>query len=63
MDHVILLLGQAINTCAYIRIFNILMSLMRDKKKAEMMLKKNAESFRDNEKNVFGPIFEEVIAK
>ena len=40
MDHVILLLGQAINTCAYIRIFNILMSLMRDKKKAEMMLKK-----------------------
>ena len=25
--------------------------------------KKNAESFRDNEKNVFGPIFEEVIAK
>ena len=40
MDQVILLLGQAINTCAYIRIFNILMSLMRDKKKAEMMLKK-----------------------
>ena len=39
------------------------MSFMSDKKKIEMMLKQNAESFRDNEKKLFGPKFEDVVAK
>ena len=39
------------------------MSFMSDKKKIEMMLKQNAESFRDNEKMLFGPKFEDVVAK
>ena len=63
MDQVFLLLGQVINSFAYIRRFNILMSFMSDKKKIEMMLKQNAESFRDNEKKLFGPKFEDVVAK
>ena len=36
---------------------------MGDEKKVEMMLKENAEAFRDNEKLTFGPKFEEVVAK
>ena len=39
MDHVILLLDQAVNICTYIRRINILMSFMSNNKKVEMMLK------------------------
>ena len=63
MDQVVLLLGQAVNTCAYIRRFNILMSFIGDKEKVQIMLKENAEAFRDNEKILFGPKFEEDVAK
>ena len=59
MDHVVSLLSQVVNTYAYIRRLNILMSFMSDKKKVEMMLKETAEAFRDNEKMLFG----EVVAK
>ena len=58
-----MLLGQAVNTCAYIRRFNILMSLISDKEKIKIMLKENAEAFRNNEKILFGPKFEEDVAK
>ena len=63
MDQVVLLLGQAVNTCVYIRRFNILMSFISDKEKVKIMLKENAEASRDNEKILFGPKFEEDIAK
>ena len=38
MEQLILLLGQVVNKCAYIRRFNTLMSFISDKKKVEMML-------------------------
>ena len=63
MDQVVLFLGQAVNTRAHIRRFNILMSFISDKKKVEMLLKEHTEAFRDNEKTLLGPKFEEVVAK
>ena len=54
---------QAVDTLAYIRRFNILMSFMSDKEKVKMMLKENSEAFRDNEKMLFGPKFEEIVTK
>ena len=63
MDQVVLFLCQAVNTRAHIRRFNILMSFISDKKKVEMLLKENTEAFRDNEKTLLGPKFEEVVAK
>ena len=42
--------------------FSIAMSFM-SYKKSWMMLRQNAETFRDNEKMLFGPKFEQVIAK
>ena len=53
MDQVILLLDQAVNTCAYIKRINALMSFMSDTKKVGIMLKENAEVFKDNEKTLF----------
>ena len=46
-DQVILLLGQAMNSCSYIRRFNVLMSFIGDKKRVESMLKDNATAFLD----------------
>ena len=63
MDQVILLLDQAVNTCTYIKRINALMSFMSDKKKVGIMLKENAEVFKDNEKTLFGQKFEECVAK
>ena len=63
MDQVVLFLGQAVNTRAHIRRFNILMSFISDKKKVEMLLKENTEAFRDNEKTLLGPKFGEAVAK
>ena len=54
MGQEILLFGQAVNTWAYVRRFNILLSFMSEKKKVEMMLEKNAEAFNDNAKMLFG---------
>ena len=39
------------------------MSFIGDKEKVKIMLKENAEAFRDNEKILFGPKFEEDVAK
>ena len=39
------------------------MSFMSDKEKVKMMLKENSEAFRDNEKMLFGPKFEEIVTK
>ena len=44
-DQVILLLGQAMNSCSYIRPFNVLLSFVGDKKRAESMLRDNATPF------------------
>ena len=63
MDQVVLLLGQAINTCSYIRRFNILMSFIGDKVKVDAMLKENAEAFKDSKEMLFGQKFEEVVTK
>ena len=46
-DHIILLLGQAMNTCSYFRRFNILMALLGDKKRTEAMLMNNASAFAE----------------
>ena len=62
-NQVILLLRQMINTCAYIRRLNILMSFMCVKKKVEIMPKENPERFRYNEKMLFGQKYEEIVAK
>ena len=50
MEQLILLLGQAVNKCAYIRRFNTLMSFISDKKKFEMMPEDNAERHSDTMK-------------
>ena len=46
-DHIILLLGQAMNTCSHFRRFNILMALLGDKKRTEAMLMNNASAFAE----------------
>ena len=62
-DQTILLLGQAVNSCAYIRRFNILMSFMTDKKKVEGILKENAAVFAESDDNLFGEKYEETMIK
>ena len=62
-DQVILLLGQAMNSCFYIKCFNVLMSFIADKKKVESILKDNATAFSDAENMLFGPEYEELVAK
>ena len=42
---------------------NILMSFLNDKKKVEIMLKKNAEVTQEQWKMLLGPRFKEVLAK
>ena len=60
---VILLLEQAMNSCSYIRRFNVLISFIGDKKRVESMLKDNATTFLDAENMLFGPKYEELVAK
>ena len=62
-DQVILLLGQAMNLCSYIRRFNVLMFFVGDKKRVEFMLKENATAFLVAENMLFGPKYEEMVAK
>ena len=54
-DQVILLLGQAMNSCSYIRRFNVLMFFVGDKKRVGFMFKDNATAFSDAENMSFGP--------
>ena len=46
---VILLLGQAMDSCSYIKRFNVLMSFVGDKKRVESMFKDNATAFSNAE--------------
>ena len=62
-DQVILLLGQAMNSCSYIRHFNVLMSSVGDKKRVESLLKDNATAFSDAKNMLFGPKYEQLVAK
>ena len=62
-DQVVLLLGQAMNSCSYIRHFNVLMSFVVDKKRVESMLKDNATAFSDAGNMLFGSKYEELVAK
>ena len=62
-DQVILFLGQAMNSCSYIRRFNVLMSFVGDKKRVESMLKDNATAFSDAGNMLFGSKYEELVAK
>ena len=39
------------------------MSFISDKEKVKMTLKENSEAFRDNEKMLFEPNFEEIVTK
>ena len=62
-DQVILFLGQAMNSCSYIRRFNILMSFLGDKKRVESMLQDNAAVFSDAWNMLFGSKYEELVTK
>ena len=62
-DQVVLLLGQAMNSCSYIRRFNVLMSFVGDKKRVESMLKDNATAFSDAGNMLFESKYEELVAK
>ena len=62
-DQVILLLGQAMNSCSYIRRFNVLMSFVGNKKRVESMFKDNATAFSDAGNILFWPKYEELVAK
>ena len=62
-DQVILLLGQAMYLCSYIRGFNVLMFFVGDKKRVKFMLKESATAFSDAENMLFGPKYEEMVAK
>ena len=63
LHQVILLLGQVMNSCSYIRRFNVLMSLVGDTKRIESMLKDSATAFSDAGNMLFGPKYEELVAK
>ena len=62
-DQVILLLGQAMNSCSYIRHFNFLMSFVGDKKRIDSMLKDNTTAFSEAENMLFGSKYEELMLK
>ena len=62
-DQVILFLGQAMNSCSYIRRFNVLMSFVGDTKRIESMLKDNATAFSDAGNMLFGSKYKELVAK
>ena len=62
-DQVILLLGQAMNSCSYIRRFSVLMSFVGDKKRVEYMLEDNSRAFPDAGNMLLGPKYEKLVAK
>ena len=62
-DQVILLLGQAMNSCSYIRRFNVLMPFVGNKKRAQSMLKDNATTLSDAGNMLFGSKYEELVVK
>ena len=63
MDQSMKLLGQAVNTCSYIKRFKVLILFVSGKNRVEMMLIENADAFRENEQILFRSEFEEVATK
>ena len=59
-DQIILFLGQAMNSCSYIRHFNVLMSFVGDKKRVESMLKDNTTAISDAGNMLFGSKYEDL---
>ena len=51
------------NSCSYIRRFNVLMSFVGYKKRVESVLKDNATGISDAENMIFGPKYEDLVAK
>ena len=51
------------NSCSYIRRFNVLMSFVGDKKRVESMLKDNATAFSDAGNMLFRSKYEELVEK
>ena len=51
------------NSCSYIRRFNVLMSFVGNKKRVESMFKDNATAFSDAGNILFWPKYEELVAK
>ena len=62
-DQVILLLGQAMYSCSYIRHFNVLMSFVGDKKRIDSTLKDGTTAFSEAENMLFGSKYEELMLK
>ena len=60
---VILLLGQAMDSCSYIKRFNVLMAFVGDKKRVESMFKDNATAFSNAESMLLWPKDEELVVK
>ena len=56
-NQVILLLAHSMNSCFYISHFNVLMSFFGDKKKVE------STAFLEAKNKLFGPKYEELVAK
>ena len=59
-DQVFLLLRQDMNSCSYI---NVLISFHGDKKRVESMLKDHVTVFSEAGNMLFGPKYEELVAK
>ena len=62
-DQVILLLVQTMDSCFYVRRFNVLMAFAGDKKRVESMLKDNTAASPEAKNMLFGPKYEELVAK
>ena len=63
-DQTVIVLGQAMNTCAYTRRFNILMEFFGDKLKVENLLRNSrASNAEDNNDCLLGQKYEEFMTK
>ena len=62
---VLILFGQSVNTCSYVKKFKILIAFVNNQKKDETITKVNSQAFTDkvNSKMLFGPEFKYIIGK
>lgn len=64
MEMAVTLLGQAFNSVSYYRRRNVLMTLMKEKKKVKETLIENGQAFKNNHSNkLFGPDFDERVGQ
>ena len=61
VEQTVLLLGQALNSISYYRIFGMLLALTNSPPQSKQMLKEDSELFQMNNKNLFGKKFRENI--